>query len=149
MAPIFIGSYSFILTLGWTCFKTWLSFIHSSLRIRSFFAEAPWNTVFFSPGSHNNFFWHHCNQSIYHSLHAQSFLPAILIYYWQGWVLKLLLWLQIIGRELWQRDTFVFFSPFLYSSHVAHFRGREMFLLGSETGFPFMSVFDIRDMLWP
>lgn len=38
----------------------------------------------------------------------------------------------------------------LYFSHVvSHLRGREMFLLGSGTGFPFMSVFDIRDMLRP
>ncbi len=44
-----------------------------------------------------------------------------------------------------------FFSPsfYIFSHVVAHLRGREMFLLGSGTGFPFMSVFDIRDMLWP
>lgn len=42
------------------------------------------------------------------------------------------------------------FFPLLYFSHVvAHLKGREMFLLGSGTGFPFMSVFDIRDMLRP
>lgn len=68
----------------------------------------------FSPGSHNNFFWHQCDQSIYHFLCAHRFLPAIWIYYWQGWVLKLLWWLQIIGCELLQRDTFVFFSPFFF-----------------------------------
>lgn len=50
---------------------------------------------------------------------------------------------------LQQRDTCVF-SLLLYFSHVvAHLKGREMFLLGSGTGFPFMSVFDIRDMLRP
>lgn len=45
---------------------------------------------------------------------------------------------------------FFFFPSLLYFSHVvADLRGREMFLLGSGTGFPFMSVFDIRDMLRP
>lgn len=104
---------------------TWLNlfkdttpcFIHSCLRMWSFFAEAPLlETLFFPPGSHNNFFPHQCDQSIYHSLLAHSSLPATLIYYWQGWVLKSLSWLHIIGRELWQRDTFVFFffPPFFF-----------------------------------
>lgn len=46
-------------------------------------------------------------------------------------------------------ETPVFFSLLYFSHVVADFRGREMFLLGSGTGFPFMSVFDIRDMLRP
>lgn len=41
------------------------------------------------------------------------------------------------------------FVFFLFSHVVAHLREREMFLLGSGAGFPFMSVFDIRDMLRP
>lgn len=42
----------------------------------------------------------------------------------------------------------VFFFFLLYFSDVVA-RKREMFLLGSGTGFPFMSVFDIPDMLRP
>lgn len=43
-----------------------------------------------------------------------------------------------------------FFSiSFIFLSCSCTFEGRGMFLLGSGTGFPFMSVFDIRDMLWP
>lgn len=52
--------------------------------------------------------------------------------------------------KLQQRGHLCFFFFLLYFSHVvAHLKGREMLLLGSGTGFPFMSVFDIRDMLRP
>lgn len=48
-----------------------------------------------------------------------------------------------------QRDTCVILFSFIFlPCSCTHLRGREMFLLGSGTGFPFMSVFDIRDMLW-
>lgn len=38
---------------------------------------------------------------------------------------------------------------FIFLPCSCKFEQREMFLLGSGTGFPFMSVFDIRDMLRP
>lgn len=43
---------------------------------------------------------------------------------------------------------YIFFLLYFFRV-VADLKGREMFLSGAGTGFPFMSVFDIRDMLRP